>query len=98
LGANTTSSQGAATGETIGAALTVGMYSDDSIFSDYMAILGGLTFQDQVYTFRKWSIALEKTKLDYEMAKSPYHWALMVNGSLPGRIISGLVRGTDRGS
>jgi len=95
-GANTNGVEGGKKGEDIAAYFTSGMYSDDSIFSDYMAILGGLSLQDQIYPFRKWSIARDRQVLNYDMAKSPYHWALMLNGSIPGRIISGLVRGTDR--
>lgn len=98
LGADTSAAQGASKGTDIAANLTVGMYSDDSIFSDYMAILGGLSFQDQIYAFRKWSIARDTMTLNFKMAESPYHWALMVNGSLPGQVISSLVRGTDRPS
>lgn len=96
LGGTANAQSGASTGETIAANLTAGMYSDDSLFSDYMAILGGLSFTDQIYPFRKWSIARDRAKLNYDSARSPYHWALMVNGSIPGRIMSSLVRGTDR--
>lgn len=83
-------------GENVGAALTSASYSDQSVFSDYMAVLSALGWKDQVYPGRKFAIARDRTALDFEMFKSPYHAAGWFAGSWPGQIISAVVHGTDR--
>lgn len=83
-------------GQQIAAATVSGMYSDDSLFSDYLAILAGLSWKDQLYPFRRWSIYRDKAALDWASFKSPYRTAGWVAGSLPGRLIQALVHGTDR--
>jgi hypothetical protein len=83
-------------GEAAGAALTSASYSDQSVFSDYMAILSALGWKDQIYPGRKFAIARDRTTLDFEMFKSPYHAAGWFAGSWPGQILSAVVHGTDR--
>jgi hypothetical protein len=96
LGLNTNASQGGAAGTSVASYLTSGPYSDYSLFSDYLAVLGALDWQDQVYPMRKWSIARDRAVLDYDTFKSPAHAAGWANGTLIGQVISGLVKGTDR--
>lgn len=83
-------------GENDGAALTSASYSDQSVFSDYMAVLSALGWKDQVYPGRKMAIARDRTVLDFEMFKSPYHAAGWFAGSWPGQLLSAVVHGTDR--
>jgi len=96
LGMNTNASQGGSTGTSVASYLTSGPYSDYSNFSDYLAVLGALDWKDQVYPLRKWSIARDKARLDYDTFKSPAHAAGWANGTSIGQLISGMVRGTDR--
>ncbi len=76
--------------------LNQGTYTDDSLFADYLAIITGLSWRDQLYPARKWSIARDRQKLNYASFKSPYHAASFWSGTWTGRMISGFVRGTDR--
>lgn len=87
---------GSAVGEQIASALVSGTYQDDSVFSDYLAVLAGLGWRDQLYSLRKWSIARDRTQLNFDTFRSPYHAATWFAGSLPGRVLSGFAYGTDR--
>jgi hypothetical protein len=89
-------SKGGQTGEEIAAGLVSASYTDDSLFSDYLAVLAGLGWKDQIYPFRKWSIARQNTLLNYDSFKSPAHAAVYTNGTWAGKLISAFVRGTDR--
>lgn len=88
--------KGAELGGNIGAAISQGTYSDDSLFSDYLAILAGVDWKDQLYTFRRWSLARDRSRLDFDSFRSPSRLAAYTAGSWPGRLISIFVRGTDR--
>ena len=76
--------------------LTNGTYSDDSIFTDYMAVLTGLTFQDQFYPFKRRSIARDRILLDATSMRSPDHWGMVLNNNWASHLVSIFVRGTDR--
>lgn len=71
-------------------------YTDDSLYNDYMAILGSLSFTDQVYAFRRLGLNAAKTKLAFDSWRSPSHLASWFNGILPGRILNAISDGTNR--
>jgi hypothetical protein len=83
-------------GENAASALTSASYSDQSVFSDYMAVLAALGWKDQIYPARKFAIARDRTVLNTEMFKSPSHMAGWFAGTLPGQMLSAVVQGTDR--
>lgn len=96
IGAGTNAQEGSEWGTKIASGAISATYTDDSLFSDYLAVLAGLGWKDQIYPFRRWSIARDKSRLDYDSMKSPYRAAAWLAGSWPGQIVSGFVRGTDR--
>lgn len=67
-----------------------GMFADDNAFTDYMAVLGGLGFESQVYPLdsirRKRYLGLEK----FDDWMSPGHLASVINDALPGRLMSAI--------
>lgn len=83
-------------GTNAAALITMGSYTDESAFGDYMAILGGLSWQDQTYATRKFSIYRSRMSLNFDAFKSPSHVAGWIAGSPTGRLVSALVHGTDR--
>lgn len=89
-------------GETAGnvaAALQKSMYDDDNAFTDYMAALGSLGFQDMVYAFRKWRINRIRLQRSVDEMKSPAMWSsFLVNATVPGRIWNAVALETDRSS
>lgn len=88
---------GQATGQqNLAATLAPGTYDDDSVFNDYLAVLGSLSFTDQVYAWRRLSLNAARNKADWDSWRSPSHMANWFMGSLPGRIITALSVGTDR--
>jgi hypothetical protein len=88
---------GAATGFTkTAAALAPGTYDDDSVFNDYLAVLGSLSFTDQTYAWRRLSLNAAKNKADFDSWVSPSHAANWFLGTMPGRLLTALSKGTDR--
>lgn len=78
------------------ASLSPGTYDDDSVFNDYLAVLGSLSFTDQVYAWRRLSLNAARTKAAWDSWRSPSHAANWFMGTLPGRVITALSVGTDR--
>lgn len=87
---------GSNVGTNVASFLVAGMYADDSVFADYLAILSGLSWQDQTYPLRRWSIYRDRAQLNYEMFKSPAHVAGWATGGFMGRTFASLVHGSDR--
>lgn len=83
-------------GQAAAAVLTGGAFSEDTVFSDYMAVLAGMSLSDQIYGLRNLKLNLTRKMADYETWKSPSHMASFFGDTLPGRIISGFYRGTDK--
>jgi hypothetical protein len=93
---------GGVAGVTMGASALVnlatkGMFDDDNAFTDYMAVLGGLSLTDQVYSFRKLKIAAAKRATDFETWRSPANLANFAMGTPPARFLSGLAIGMGKG-
>ncbi|MCX6897040.1 MAG: hypothetical protein NTZ16_16450 [Verrucomicrobia bacterium] len=81
---------------TVVAGALTGAFSDDSLYTDYMAVLGSLGLADQIYPMRKLKLALTKQRTDFQTATS---WsrlaAVMVNttvGQIAGAPFAGTVR------
>lgn len=83
-------------GETAVALLAKGTYDDDNSYTDYLAVLGSLGFQDLVYPTRAWRLNLTKQMRSFKAWRSPSHIAKWAMGTLPGRIINAIALGTDR--
>lgn len=74
----------------VGDVLLQNVFRDDSAFTDYMAVLGGLNFDTQVYPLQRMArnrfISLQK----WNDWKSPSHLASWISGTPPGRLMSAL--------
>lgn len=82
--------------DTAVAALTKSMYDDDNTFTDYLATIGGLSFQDMIYSGRQWRINRLKLHREVQGMTSPARWASMLGGMLPGRVWNAIALETDR--
>lgn len=80
----------------VGAFLSSSTYSEDNSYSDYMAVLGGLSLADQIYWTQKWKLNVSKHILDNKAWRSPAQFASMIIGTTPGRWLSAIADRTDR--
>jgi hypothetical protein len=87
---------GASAADAAAALLSPNTYSEDNSFTDYMAVLGGLSLRDQVYSSQKWRLNMAKQMLGSESWRSPGRLASIGIGTLPGRILNSLARATNR--
>lgn len=69
---------------------------DDNTYTDYMAVLGGLTLTDQTLPFRRLRLNITREMTKYRTYISPSHVGNWAFNGLTGRTISMLYRGTDR--
>jgi len=86
----------AAAGDKTAALLSPNTYSEDNSYTDYMAVLGGLSLRDQIYSTQKWRLNMAKQMLGIESWRSPGRLMSVTLGTLPGRIANGLARMTNR--
>ncbi len=73
------------------------LFPEESMFNDYLAVLGGLSLQDQVYNTNRMRLNLTRWVTNARTWKSPARWANMAFSSIPGRIISAFANNTSRG-
>lgn len=78
------------------ATLSGSTYDEDNAYTDYLGVLGSLSFQDMVYVSNKWRLNLTKQLRTFESWRSPARMANWFFGTTPGRIISAVALGTDR--
>lgn len=83
-------------GQAAAVVLTGGAFTQDTVFSDYMAVLSGMALNDQIYGFNNLKLNLTRKMADFETWKSPSHMASFFGDTLPGRMLSALYRGTDK--
>lgn len=79
------------------AAITKSVYEEDNSYTDYMGVLGSLSWQDMVYVSNKWRLNMTRQMRTFESWRSPAHAANWFGGTLPGRVINAISLGTDRG-
>lgn len=90
---------GAAAGAAFGAAAAAGVFDEDTVFSDYLNVLGGLGMADQIYTLQRFKRNLTQKLTAFDSWKSISHMASFFgepNGFLPSRIASAFMRGSVR--
>ncbi|WJJ55170.1 hypothetical protein [Xanthomonas phage RTH11] len=73
-----------------------GTYDDDNTFTDYMAVLGSLSWQDMVYSNRRWKLARYRQMQNWTSWKSPGRVAMWAGNTTLGRIINAISTETDR--
>lgn len=75
---------------------STGLFDHDSNFGDYMAVLGSVAMMDQIEPLAKMHLNLTRKMVEFQSWTSPSRWASMFNNTMPGQIMSGIARSTDR--
>lgn len=83
-------------GREIAVGLTGGAFDDDTVYSDYLAVLAGMSLPDQIYSFRKLKLNLTKKMVNYDSFMSVSHMASFMGDTFPMKIVSAFYRGTDK--
>ncbi len=79
-----------------GFSLTGGIFDEDTVFSDYMAVLAGMGLADQIYSLRKLKLRLTLAATNFGTWTSASHFASFAGDTFPGRMVSAIFRGTAR--
>lgn len=79
-----------------GSLLDKSTFDDDNSFTDYLAVLGSLGLQDQIYPSNKLRLNRAKRMADWEQWKSPAHHANWMAGTQLGRVASMITHTTNR--
>lgn len=87
---------GGATGAVAGAAAASGIFDDDTVFTDYMAILSGMGLADQIYSLRKLKLSITQKMTAWDSHFSLSHAANWAADTWPGRLASVFYKGTQR--
>lgn len=96
---------GTVAGGTIGAAVdavdavatTIGSFFDDeTVFTDYMAVLGSMNLPDQIYFWRRLKVKLTQASANLKTFFSAAHYASYAGDTMPARLISAIYKGTER--
>jgi hypothetical protein len=77
-----------------------GVFDEDNMFNDYMAVLGNLSLADQTYPLRKLALALTRKREQYDSFFSKAHFANAMDNFWPtrvaGQVTSFFMRATER--
>lgn len=77
-------------------ALSLSMFDEDTVLTDYLATLGGVSLYDQYYFMPKLRIAWANQMADFKSWASPSQFASSFAGTAPGRLMSAFYTGTSR--
>lgn len=78
--------------------LSPSTYDEDNTFTDYMAVLGSLGLADMIYGTNKLKLRATQRLLEFKSWRSKSHFAMYVNGTLPGKIYSAMSMQGGRGN
>jgi hypothetical protein len=81
---------------TLAAGIVTNAFSDDTAFTDYMAVLGSMGLADQIYPMRKLKVALTKSAADFQTLTSKARFFATIAATTPGQILSIPYAGTIR--
>lgn len=70
------------------------VFDDDTVFTDYMAVLSGMSLEEQIYTFKRLKLNLTLIKANWQSYLSPAQFANMLGDTAVPRLLSGLYKGT----
>ena len=73
-----------------------GLFSEDTSFSDYLAVLSSLSMADQFYISRRLKLALYRSMVNYRKWTSPAFYANWYNGTRIGKVHNLISREIDR--
>ena len=71
-------------------------YDDDNAFTDYLAVLGSLSWQDLIYANRRWRLARYRQMQNWSSWKSPARVSSWMGHTTLGRVINALSVESDR--
>lgn len=71
------------------------LFDEDTIFSDYMAVLAAMELDDQIYTMRKLALNMTKWAADWHQWSSSSHLASFLANNTPIRMFSVFYKGID---
>lgn len=72
----------------VGGATELNTFDDDNTFTDYMAVLGGLSLADQIYPVNKLRLRSALRKAEWQKMNSPAYHANWMAGTALGQISS----------
>lgn len=87
---------GGQAGQEAASMIQKGTYDDDNAFTDYLAVLGSLSWQDLVYATRRWRLARYRQMQNWTSWKSPARVSSWLGNTTLGRIINAVSVETDR--
>lgn len=74
-----------------------GIFDEDTVFSDYMAVLSGMSLADNIYQSRKFKLNVARKLAQWRTYRSKAHIAMVTtNGMWPTRLLSTFFRGTGK--
>lgn len=76
--------------------LTASAFDEDNSYTDYLSVLGSLSFQDMVYPTNRWRLNVANQMAEFKSWRSPARWANWTMGTLPGRMLNAISENTDR--
>jgi hypothetical protein len=81
-----------------GAAISAwkGAFADDTVFSDYMAVLASQSLPDQIYSLRKFKLNITRQLKNLDSFYSATHFASFMGDAPPARLLSMFYRGVER--
>ena len=104
-GAGVGATAGAAVGAGVGGAVDAagaalaawrGAFSDDTVFSDYMAVLASQSLPDQIYSLRKFKLNITRSLKNLDSFYSATHFASFIGDAPPARLLSMVYKGVER--
>jgi hypothetical protein len=72
------------------------VFSDDTAFNDYMAVLAGMSLADQIYSTHKLKFNLTNVQRQWSSYYSASHFAAFAGNELPSRLMSIVFKGEQR--
>ena len=91
------SATGSSLVEGVTAAATVpGIFDDQSVFSDYMAVLSAMGLSDQIYSWRRFKLNVTRALADANTFFDKAHMASFLGNTMPGRLMGMFYRGIDQ--
>ena len=96
---------GTAGGAAVGAGITAvqaglqmvnDTFDEDTVFSDYMAVLGGMGLSDQIYSWKRLKLNLTRNMANWDSWTSKAHFASFLGDTAPSKLWSVFWKGKAR--
>jgi hypothetical protein len=87
---------GALAGGAIAGAFSGGIFSEDTVFTDYMNVLAGVSLENQIYSFNKLKLNISRQMRKWENWSSTAHMASFIGDTGPAHLWSVFFKGLNR--